>query len=68
MEVTAADAEHLLTELRRFAAGLGPAERALLGALVAPAFSGAALPEVLSTALRTHPDAMSALGLDALDR
>jgi hypothetical protein len=45
-----------------------PAERALLGALVAPAFSGAVLPDVLATALRTHPEAMGALGLEVLDR
>ena len=68
MEVTAEDAEHLLSELRRFAGGLRSPERALLGALVAPALAGAALPEVLATALQRHPDAMTALGLDVLGR
>jgi len=73
--VTAEHAEQLLTELRGFADGLTSPERALLGALVAPAFAQAlghvgatTLPPLLAEALRTHPEAMAALGVDALDR
>ena len=41
MEPTPADAEHLLEQLQAFSRGLPAEERALLGALVAPAVARA---------------------------
>jgi hypothetical protein len=84
VDLTAQHAEQLLTKLLHFAGDLDSEERTLLGALVAPAFARAfrpdvegfafgedgtgPLPEVLGEALRAHPDAMPALGLDATER
>jgi hypothetical protein len=55
MEPTAADAEHLLEALQAFSRGLSSEERALLGALVAPA---------VARAIGAEPEHGSALSVD----
>ncbi len=82
MDPTSQHAEDLLTKLRTFARTLASEERALLGALIAPAVARAIgadvqgfampndgtgpLPDVLGDVLRGHTDALSGLGTDVI--
>ena len=84
MDPTSQHAEDLLTKLRTFSHSLASEERALLGALIAPAVARAIgadvqgfalpadgtgpLPDVLGHVLRGHTDALSALGTDVIVR